>query len=220
MCGNLMTRWQLEFPAFVSWWSDAAQTCLRLDRPKQARELVAEQLGRLGTAHIRTRGISLRVQAAASGLKERPALLRRAVDALQNCGDRLELAYAMADLGHAHSALGQLGQARTMLRRAHDLARRCGAETLRRSLPPDTVDPVVGWEPWKRTTERVADLSDAERRVAALAAQGHTNRQIADRLYVTVSTVEQHLTRVYRKLNVNRRTDLPLETHTDTADSA
>jgi DNA-binding CsgD family transcriptional regulator len=53
-------------------------------------------------------------------------------------------------------------------------------------------------------------LSDAERRVAALAVQGHTNRQIARKLHITISTVEQHLTRSYRKLNVSRRGDLPL----------
>jgi DNA-binding CsgD family transcriptional regulator len=52
-------------------------------------------------------------------------------------------------------------------------------------------------------------LSGAESRVAALAARGHSNRQIARRLCITISTVEQHLTRVYRKLNVKRRTDLP-----------
>jgi DNA-binding CsgD family transcriptional regulator len=52
-------------------------------------------------------------------------------------------------------------------------------------------------------------LSDAERRVAALAADGYSNREISAKLYITVSTVEQHLTRVYRKLNVSRRADLP-----------
>ncbi|MEY9968292.1 DNA-binding NarL/FixJ family response regulator, partial [Streptacidiphilus sp. MAP12-16] len=52
-------------------------------------------------------------------------------------------------------------------------------------------------------------LSSAERRVASLAALGHTNREIARDLFITVSTVEQHLTRVYRKLNVTRRSDLP-----------
>ncbi len=55
----------------------------------------------------------------------------------------------------------------------------------------------------------VAALSGAERRVATLAAQGYTNREIAHKLYVSPSTVEQHLTRVYRKLNVRRRTHLP-----------
>jgi len=51
-------------------------------------------------------------------------------------------------------------------------------------------------------------LSEAEQRVATLAADGLTNREIAGKLYITVSTVEQHLTRVYRKLHVNRRSEL------------
>jgi hypothetical protein len=44
--------------------------------------------------------------------------------------------------------------------------------------------------------------------VARLAALGHTNREISQTLYITVSTVEQHLTRVYRKLGITRRADL------------
>jgi DNA-binding CsgD family transcriptional regulator len=58
---------------------------------------------------------------------------------------------------------------------------------------------------------RVSDLSDAEHRVAVLAAKGYRNRQIASKLYLTVSTVEQHLTRVYRKLNLSGRTGLAME---------
>jgi DNA-binding CsgD family transcriptional regulator len=58
--------------------------------------------------------------------------------------------------------------------------------------------------------EGLPPLSEAERRVAVLAAEGHTNREIARKLYITISTVEQHLTRIYRKLNVNRRADLPI----------
>lgn len=56
--------------------------------------------------------------------------------------------------------------------------------------------------------ERTGTLTDAERKVAVLAARGSTNRAIAARLYVTPSTVEQHLTRVYRKLRVASRTEL------------
>ncbi len=51
-------------------------------------------------------------------------------------------------------------------------------------------------------------LSPSERRVATLAANGTTNRIIARLLHITVSTVEQHLTRVYRKTGVDRRADL------------
>ncbi|WP_217552090.1 LuxR family transcriptional regulator [Streptomyces sp. GbtcB6] len=53
------------------------------------------------------------------------------------------------------------------------------------------------------------ELTESERRVGALAAAGRTNREIADLLGITVSTVEQHLTKVYRKLKVRRRADLP-----------
>ncbi|MFJ8888490.1 helix-turn-helix transcriptional regulator [Streptomyces sp. NPDC102402] len=54
----------------------------------------------------------------------------------------------------------------------------------------------------------VALLSRAERRVVGLVAEGFTNRAVAARLFVTPSTVEQHLTRVYRKLDVGSRAGL------------
>jgi DNA-binding CsgD family transcriptional regulator len=57
---------------------------------------------------------------------------------------------------------------------------------------------------------RPVPLSRAEQRVAVLAARGMSNRQIARKLFITVSTVEQHLTRIYRKLNVTRRDQLAL----------
>jgi DNA-binding CsgD family transcriptional regulator/tetratricopeptide (TPR) repeat protein len=66
-------------------------------------------------------------------------------------------------------------------------------------------------------TGSVKQLTQAERRVVALAADGHTNRQIASNLFITVSTVEQHLTRAYRKLRVNRRSDLPVSLLSDVA---
>ncbi|WP_194292707.1 helix-turn-helix transcriptional regulator [Streptomyces katsurahamanus] len=57
----------------------------------------------------------------------------------------------------------------------------------------------------------LAELTDAERRVGALAVAGCTNREIAFQLFITVSTVEQHLTKIYRKLKVRSRSDLPAE---------
>jgi len=60
-------------------------------------------------------------------------------------------------------------------------------------------------------------LTRAERRVVELAVDGHTNRQIASKLFITVSTVEQHLTRAYRKLRVNRRSDLTAHLLSDVA---
>jgi DNA-binding CsgD family transcriptional regulator len=54
----------------------------------------------------------------------------------------------------------------------------------------------------------IESLTPSEHRVAQLAAQGMSNRQIAQRLYVSMATVETHLTHVYRKLDIGSRDQL------------
>ena len=58
----------------------------------------------------------------------------------------------------------------------------------------------------RRTTSD--ELTGTERRVAELAASGHTNKEIAAELFMGVSTVEAHLSRIYRKLGLRSRTEL------------
>ena len=55
---------------------------------------------------------------------------------------------------------------------------------------------------------RDRELTSAEQQVAALVAQGHTNREVAAQLFTTISTVEAHLTRIYRKLGIRSRAQL------------
>ncbi|WP_173070350.1 BREX system ATP-binding domain-containing protein [Phytohabitans houttuyneae] len=201
-CGELMVRWELDLPGLAPWRTDLAEARRGLDIA--ARHLAAEQLAKIGLYNRRTKGISLRELAATAELKQRAVLLRDAVEELQAGGDQLELVEALGELGEAQQALGEYAKARITTRRAQQLATRYELEDLvsARAAPGDeeaepAQDPVI------------EELSDAERRVAALAAQGHTNQQIARKLFITVSTVEQHLTRVYRKLRINRRSDLP-----------
>jgi ATP/maltotriose-dependent transcriptional regulator MalT len=63
----------------------------------------------------------------------------------------------------------------------------------------------LGEAPRPAQTEAIASLTQAERRVADLAAEGLTNRQIAEHLVVSVKAVEWHLSRVYRKLGIRSR---------------
>lgn len=135
-------------------------------------------------------------------------MFEKAVAALESCGDALNLAYTLADLGHAHASLGNPVQARTHAQKARTLAERCLAARL--PEPPAAVtDEGAAEQALGVTAPSVRQLSSAELRVAELAAHGSTNEQIARKLFITVSTVEQHLTRSYRKLGIRRRTQLP-----------
>ncbi|MFF6995243.1 AAA family ATPase [Streptomyces sp. NPDC008313] len=205
-CGDLMQEWGVDLPTVVPWRSDLAQAHLRTGQERAARELAEEELRRPGSDNARVRGHALRVLAAASDVKHRAGLLRKAVGALQESGDQLELAGALDELSRVHHEQGQYRRARVVARQAVQEARVCHSEEFLRGVSP-LAGGDAGGEPAVSVSESA--LSDAERRVATLAALGHTNREISRRLFITISTVEQHLTRVYRKLNVNGRADLP-----------
>jgi DNA-binding CsgD family transcriptional regulator len=207
-CGELMVAWDMDLPAFIPWRSEAAAACLRVGDRVRARRLVEAQMERPGAGRGRVRGITLRLLAATSEPKERVPLLRESADVLDTHGDRYELAHSLTDLSRAYQELKQPAWARSASRQAAQAARECHAES---PLGTTATAPEPARETPDRaavTEDRVGSLSDAERRVAELAARGDTNREIAWRLYITVSTVEQHLTRVYRKLNVSGREDL------------
>jgi DNA-binding CsgD family transcriptional regulator len=204
-CQELLTGWGLDQPGLVPWRTDSAQVWLSMGKNSLAKELAQEQLSLLHAERYRTRGLSLRILALASDLPRRPALLREAAEALRKSGDQLELAQVLADLSRAHQALGEHRRTQVLAHQARDLADRCGAEPLKRALPTD----LGRSEP--ADAGQLSRLSDAERRVATLAAYGYSNQEISHRLRITVSTVEQHLTRVFRKLGVNSRSDLPPE---------
>ncbi|MFE7712266.1 AAA family ATPase [Streptomyces sp. NPDC057486] len=213
-CGALMQEWDIDYPALVPWRGGLAQTQLRLGRAKEAAELVTQQLDRIGPSDCaRTRGVSLRVLAAASPLKERFSLLQEAVRLLEQSEDRLETARALNDISQVHHALGDLGRARLVARRATQEAKACNTEVVHPLQVIRVPKQATRRQPEAPTHEaaEVLALSEAERKVATLAAYGHSNREIGRKLYITVSTVEQHLTRVYRKLNVRQRADLPSE---------
>jgi DNA-binding CsgD family transcriptional regulator len=209
--GELAAEWRLDLPVLLPWRQDAAQVYVRMGERRQARELVEEQLTRPGASGTRVRGVSLRVLASAADPDRRLPLLRESVDLLGGLGDWYELALAFADLSSAYQAVADFDQSRTAARRALGLAKSCEAKLLHEHLQHHrTATGGLDFGDGGPDGEAPTPLSAAERRVAGLAALGYTNREISRRLYITVSTVEQHLTRTYRKLNINRRTDLPI----------
>ncbi|MEV5839841.1 LuxR C-terminal-related transcriptional regulator [Nocardia sp. NPDC052112] len=207
LCGSLMRRWKMDLPALVPWRNDVALGYLTAGDHQQARGFAERHLVRLGDARRHGTGaVSLRLIAATVDPSDRIALLRQAETIARRSDDRLELAAVLADLGRTHELLGEVDRSRSLRRSALRLAVHCGAEPLVRRLSGDQTEAV---EPLRTSAALdIGSLSSAEHRVAEMAAKGLRNREIAEELAITTSTVEQHLTRVYRKLKVRRRTEL------------
>ncbi|MBB5827693.1 AAA family ATPase [Micromonospora carbonacea] len=212
LCGQLMAAWRLDLPALIPWRTESARALLQLGRRPQAEKLVREELGRLRPGHVRYRAAALRVLAAAEDGRDPIPHLRGSVRLLRQCGDRMELAHSLTDLGHAYQQAGDLRQARKATRAARTLAQECGLPLLRPAAAPGRGGP-AGADP--DVAVLVEGLSDTESRVATLAAQGHTNREIAEKLFLTVSAIEQRLTRIYRKLDVDSRRQLAVRLRLD-----
>ena len=210
-CGEHMGEWELDSPILAPWRNSLAEAWLQMGKRDHAARIAEEQLSGAGRRRQpRSRGVALRMLAATRAPDKQVEMLNRAVEILQATDDRYEVARTLASLSRAYQQCGDAGGARQIVRRAWRMAKDCGAETLCSSLLPKLTDgrKEVPAEP-QAEANVASPLSDAEMRVASLAAQGCTNREISGKLFITVSTVEQHLTRAYRKLNIKQRQELP-----------
>ncbi|WP_171110743.1 LuxR family transcriptional regulator [Streptomyces sp. Z423-1] len=210
-CGKALESWGVGDTTLIPWRTGVAEARLRLGEPDQAVTYLQEELARHKSSP-RVHGNALRLLASTMKPRQRLQALQEAVDELQASGSDWLLAHALGDLGRVYHLLGQSNRARVIVRRAYRMAKKCHAEPLSQNLLPDAERAAEGRRcaAGHEVSEQAHDvLSEAELRVAALAAEGHTNREIARRLFITVSTVEQHMTRVLRKLNLSRRDELP-----------
>jgi DNA-binding CsgD family transcriptional regulator len=190
----------------IRWWSaDYAELLLGLGRTSEAAGLVdawevdARRVGREWVlAHVtRCRGLL----AAAEGDAARAGtMLERAVEQHEAVGDPYGRARALLALGSARRRLRQKSAARDAIDAAvagfEDLGAELWVQKARAELGR------IGG----RTRE--VGLTAAERRVAALVAQGRTNREVAAALFLGERTVASHLTHIYAKLGIRSRTEL------------
>ena len=119
----------------------------------------------------------------------------------------LELARTLTDYGAALRRAGRRVQARIQLERALDLAHRCGARRIAARARAELV--AAGAKPRRDAVTGRDALTASELRVARLAAEGLTNPEIAQALFITTRTAKGHLSRVYHKLGITRRGQLP-----------
>ncbi len=206
--GELAEVWGVRNPTLMPWRSDAALSLIALGDCREASRLCAEEIElarRWGAS--RGLGIALRAAGVAEGADRGIELLTEAVSVLRRSPARLELARALIDLGAAHRRAGSRARAREVLREGLDLAHALGGLALANRARRELV--VAGGRPRRDATRGRDALTPSELRVAQLAAGGQTNRQIAQALFVTQRTVENHLTSTYAKLGISCRPELP-----------
>jgi DNA-binding CsgD family transcriptional regulator len=200
--------WGCSCPSLLPWRSAAALALAQLDENDQALELAREELRlaqQLGTP--RATGIAQRALALVGPADERQARLEEALETLERGPSRLELARVTCELGAHLRRRGERSAAREVLRRAHTLASECGATRLANRARDELGR--SGARLMREPASGVEGLTPSEVRVAELAAEGLTNREVAQALFVSEKTVETHLGRVYRKLDIKSRHALP-----------
>lgn len=184
---------------------EAVGILVEADQVRAATALTAQldrrrvQLGSWGDAAISLcRGLLAHATGDAATAQ---ALLESASRGFEALGAPWEHGLALLSLGSALRRAGRRRDAATVLEQAARIfaalraepALRRAEEELRRARPRP------------RSSDR---LTAAEGRVAALVAEGRTNREVAAQLFTTVATVEAHLTRIYGKAGVRSRTEL------------
>jgi DNA-binding CsgD family transcriptional regulator len=205
--GAVAERWGIVNPAALPWRSAAALSQSALGDADAARSLAHEEVA-LARAWGASReiGVALRAAGLAEGGERGIELLTEAVAVLRGSSARLDLARALLDLGAARRRAGGRGAARDLLRESLDLAHELGGHAIADRARDELV--AAGGRP-RRDASRGRDaLTPSELRVAELAAAGRTNRQIAQALFVTQRTVENHLTSTYGKLGIAARPEL------------
>ena len=132
--------------------------------------------------------------------------LREAVAIAAASPARLEHAKALVALGVGLRRAGRVREAREPLREAVERAEACSAHGLVEQARTELY--AAGGRPRITASTGPASLTASERRVVDLAADGATNRDIAQALFVTPKTVELHLGNAYRKLGISSRRQL------------
>jgi DNA-binding CsgD family transcriptional regulator len=192
-------------PSNRPWTDEYVEALLELGRIDEAVDVLdvweadARRVGRERTlAHVlRCRG---QIAAARGEIDEAMALLDSAVARHDDLGDPYGKARGLLALGVVRRRARQKRQARDAIAESLEAFEQLGAATWIERAKSE-LGSIGG-----RTREE--GLTPAERRVATLVAEGHTNREVAAALFLGERTVASHLTHIYAKLGIRSRTEL------------
>lgn len=191
----------------IAWRGPAALAALALGERRQALALAGEERERAEQIGVpRTAGMALRVCGLVEGGARGSKHLSTAAELLESSPSKLEHARALVDLGSLMRRSGARAACRDPLRRGLEMAERFGALPLARQAHDELL--AAGARPRRVALSGLESLTPSERRIADLTAQGLTNREIAQQLFVTTKSVEYHLHHVFQKLDISSRKDV------------
>jgi DNA-binding CsgD family transcriptional regulator len=213
---RLLRAWQ---PSLLALASVAALRCGDIDAARdwvKTGETVAEQLGLpLQQQHVRRARAEL--HAAEGEHRLAAGLFHEAAESFRRAGLPVEHAWTLVTGAPSVHAAHGTGQALEWLDMAGKAARACGAQRIReeaarvRNLLPASCaanGAVVATTQEASARATMALLTEREREIAELAAGGKRTKEIAEQLFVSTRTVEAHLGRIYRKLDIPSRAAL------------
>ena len=205
---SLATALGVANPALVAWQPTAAQCYKAVGQPRRAHALAQEALDVAESFGMpRAIALALRTKADIEGPPAEIDLLKAALEVIETSDAELERAKVLLAYGDALHRAGRDELAREPLRAGIGLADRLGAKSIsRRGMATLRA---AGGRPRRIRMAGPEALTPAERHVVDLAAAGATNREIAEALVITRKTVEWHLKKVFVKLDISSREQLP-----------
>jgi DNA-binding CsgD family transcriptional regulator len=189
------------------WLQELVEAAIRSDQPEQAAAALQE-LSQM-TAIIGTDwalGIEARSRALLSDGDTAEGLYRKAIEHLTHSEARVELARAHLLYGEWLRREGRRADAREQLRTADEMFVSIGAEGFAERTRRELL--AIGENARKRSVEATGQLTLQEAQVARLARDGLSNPEIGARLFISASTVQYHLRKVFTKLDISSRRQL------------
>ena len=164
--------------------------------------LVAEELRQAeATGFARPRAVALRASGLLTGGDAGIELLQESAMLLTESPARYHDARVQVDLGAALRRSGRVTDAREPLRAGMELSFACGADRLLARARDELL--ATGARPRRIVRSGFGALTGSERRIVRLAMDGRSNPEIAQALFVSVKTVETHLSNAYAKLDLS-----------------
>ncbi|GAA3042451.1 helix-turn-helix transcriptional regulator [Actinokineospora globicatena] len=204
-------------PTMLRWHADLATALVSVGEHDEAADLLSDTRDRLANVP-EPAGVSAQLDRAEASLLAARGDADGAVDLLLGAESVFTALGQPLETGHCLLVRGRVERGRRRYAAAREPVLRAAALFAAASARPwaDHADHVLTrLAGAAEASQAPTDLTATESRIAALVAEGASNREIADRLFISVKTVEASLTRVYRKLGIRSRTQLAARLHTD-----